>query len=53
MLGSPQLPLAGEGLCPQPLVQALCFPTQVFKWTGRNNFFLKGDMDLLMIGAGR
>ncbi|XP_054248112.1 TLD domain-containing protein 2 [Indicator indicator] len=25
---------------------------KVFKWTGRNNFFLKGDRDLLMIGAG-
>ncbi|NXR16252.1 TLDC2 protein, partial [Semnornis frantzii] len=25
---------------------------KVFRWTGRNDFFLKGDVDLLMIGAG-
>ncbi|NXG78178.1 TLDC2 protein, partial [Baryphthengus martii] len=25
---------------------------KVFKWTGRNNFFVKGDVDLLMIGGG-
>ncbi|XP_074744455.1 TLD domain-containing protein 2 [Strix uralensis] len=25
---------------------------KVFRWTGRNNFFLKGDVDLLMIGGG-
>lgn len=26
---------------------------QVFRWTGRNSFFLKGDTDLLMVGGGR
>ncbi|XP_063206147.1 TLD domain-containing protein 2 isoform X2 [Chroicocephalus ridibundus] len=25
---------------------------QVFRWTGRNNFFMKGDVDLLMVGGG-
>ncbi|XP_074964466.1 TLD domain-containing protein 2 isoform X2 [Phalacrocorax aristotelis] len=25
---------------------------KVFRWTGRNNFFLKGDVDLLMVGGG-
>ncbi|XP_064377434.1 TLD domain-containing protein 2 isoform X2 [Dromaius novaehollandiae] len=25
---------------------------KVFPWTGRNSFFMKGDMDLLMIGGG-
>ncbi|NXU52798.1 TLDC2 protein, partial [Turnix velox] len=25
---------------------------KVFGWTGRNNFFMKGDMDLLMVGGG-
>ncbi|XP_059683336.1 TLD domain-containing protein 2 [Gavia stellata] len=25
---------------------------KVFRWTGRNNFFMKGDVDLLMVGAG-
>ncbi|XP_026723012.1 TLD domain-containing protein 2 [Athene cunicularia] len=24
----------------------------VFRWTGKNSFFLKGDVDLLMIGGG-
>ncbi|XP_025071870.1 TLD domain-containing protein 2 isoform X7 [Alligator sinensis] len=26
---------------------------QVFKWTGSNTFFMKGDADLLVIGGGR
>ncbi|NWR88148.1 TLDC2 protein, partial [Furnarius figulus] len=25
---------------------------KVFRWTGRNNFFVKGDVNLLMVGAG-
>ncbi|POI33117.1 hypothetical protein CIB84_003130 [Bambusicola thoracicus] len=25
---------------------------KVFRWTGRNSFFLKGDVDLLMVGGG-
>ncbi|XP_042742579.1 TLD domain-containing protein 2 isoform X3 [Lagopus leucura] len=25
---------------------------KVFRWTGRNSFFLKGDTDLLMVGGG-
>ncbi|NXC49235.1 TLDC2 protein, partial [Penelope pileata] len=25
---------------------------KVFRWTGRNNFFLKGDTELLMVGGG-
>ncbi|KAM9372288.1 TLD domain-containing protein 2 [Phaethornis superciliosus] len=30
------------------------FSTQlkVFRWTGKNNFFVKGDVDLLMVGGG-
>lgn len=27
--------------------------TQVFKWTGNNSFFVKGDLDSLMMGSGR
>lgn len=27
--------------------------TQVFKWTGHNSFFVKGDLDSLMMGSGR
>lgn len=26
---------------------------QVFNWTGRNSFFVKGDLDSLMVGSGR
>nr|XP_031289721.1 TLD domain-containing protein 2 isoform X4 [Camelus dromedarius]XP_045376923.1 TLD domain-containing protein 2 isoform X4 [Camelus bactrianus] len=26
---------------------------KVFKWTGRNSFFVKGDLDSLMMGCGR
>ncbi|XP_065501953.1 TLD domain-containing protein 2 [Caloenas nicobarica] len=25
---------------------------KVFRWTGRNDFFMKGDVDLLMLGGG-
>ncbi|EPY78306.1 hypothetical protein CB1_001108054 [Camelus ferus] len=28
------------------------FSSQVFKWTGRNSFFVKGDLDSLMMGCG-
>lgn len=27
--------------------------SQVFKWTGSNSFFVKGDLDSLMMGSGR
>lgn len=27
--------------------------SQVFKWTGNNSFFVKGDLDSLMMGCGR
>ncbi|NXI57659.1 TLDC2 protein, partial [Chloroceryle aenea] len=32
----------------------LFFPPvlKVFRWTGRNSFFMKGDVDLLMVGGG-
>lgn len=28
-------------------------PMQVFRWTGRNDFFVNGDVNLLMVGGGR
>uniref|UniRef100_A0A663DYX4 TBC/LysM-associated domain containing 2 n=1 Tax=Aquila chrysaetos chrysaetos TaxID=223781 RepID=A0A663DYX4_AQUCH len=39
-------------LRPSPQSQPTAVLTQVFRWTGRNNFFVKGDIDLLMIGGG-
>lgn len=36
-----------------PSNQRLFLSSQVFKWTGSNSFFVKGDLDLLMIGCGR
>ncbi|XP_030918968.1 TLD domain-containing protein 2 [Geospiza fortis] len=27
-------------------------PMQVFRWTGRNDFFVNGDVNLLMVGGG-
>ncbi|KAM9650041.1 LOW QUALITY PROTEIN: uncharacterized protein ACIBXB_012021 [Morphnus guianensis] len=39
-------------LHPSPQSQPTAVLTQVFRWMGRNNFFVKGDIDLLMIGGG-
>lgn len=35
------------------LICALFYPGQVYKWTGDNMFFIKGDMDSLAFGGGR
>lgn len=32
---------------------SLFLSCQVFKWTGSNSFFVKGDLDSLMMGSGR
>lgn len=40
-------------LCPRPRSRLCAVPVQVFRWTGRNDFFVKGDVNLLMIGGGR
>lgn len=40
-------------LCPSLQSQLTAVPMQVFRWTGKNNFFMKGDVDLLMVGGGR
>uniref|UniRef100_A0A8C3XLG8 TLDc domain-containing protein n=1 Tax=Chelydra serpentina TaxID=8475 RepID=A0A8C3XLG8_CHESE len=44
----------GFVLCPYTptLIANGCFSLQVFKWTGSNTFFMKGDADLLVIGGG-
>ncbi|NXC00681.1 TLDC2 protein, partial [Orthonyx spaldingii] len=31
---------------------SFCPGLKVFRWTGRNDFFLKGDVNLLMVGGG-
>lgn len=46
----------GQYILPVPalpfnIVQQLD-PFQVFKWTGDNMFFIKGDMDSLAVGGG-
>ena len=35
------------------LIYALLCLQQVYKWTGDNMFFIKGDMDSLAFGGGR
>ncbi|KFZ65208.1 TLD domain-containing protein 2, partial [Podiceps cristatus] len=39
-------------LHPSPRSRPTAVPMQVFRWTGTNNFFMKGDVDLLMVSAG-
>uniref|UniRef100_A0A663DYS4 TBC/LysM-associated domain containing 2 n=1 Tax=Aquila chrysaetos chrysaetos TaxID=223781 RepID=A0A663DYS4_AQUCH len=59
-LGSPTLLLIRDTEAqpgpPQPSWETFIFSfspeLKVFRWTGRNNFFVKGDIDLLMIGGG-
>ncbi|NWI79423.1 TLDC2 protein, partial [Dryoscopus gambensis] len=51
----PRRTRAGMGtgrLCPSPRSRLSAVPMQVFRWTGRNDFFVKGDVNLLMIGGG-
>uniref|UniRef100_A0A663MZ97 TLDc domain-containing protein n=1 Tax=Athene cunicularia TaxID=194338 RepID=A0A663MZ97_ATHCN len=51
--GPPGLPRGqGGDAAAQPMIPLTAVPTQVFRWTGKNSFFLKGDVDLLMIGGG-
>lgn len=35
------------------VMYALLCLQQVYKWTGDNMFFIKGDMDSLAFGGGR
>lgn len=41
------------GHCSSPRSPLRPVPMQVFRWTGRNDFFVKGDVNLLMVGGGR
>lgn len=40
-------------MCPSSRSRLSAVPTQVFRWTGRNDFFVNGDVNLLMVGGGR
>lgn len=42
-----------KGRTHSPSNRSLFLPPQVFKWTGSNSFFVKGDLDSLMMGSGR